>query len=830
MKIRHFLNNVDGVKECVIDEFLIDKHKMNISEKYLMEIELNDEAEKLSEEERNKIYKNQLEKLNNKEINEFNEVTEDKKYSNSKIAKKEEKLKIPEIIQYVENYLKDEQIVIALLGKSISFRFIETDLSDKDLENFNCFGENDLYKVNKKTFKTRELMKRIKEHDINYDEIFGSSAELDSIYLLKESGYRIKEVVLFVFPDNESSFSVYDKYPKLYEYQKFFIENIFGYKVNYKPLRFNATEYKPTVDNLKNIWTIIDEIRNSGKNKEQEVLVDVVGGYKYPGIMASFYCIFNDIPFFYKYERAANIIKFPKIPVDWDFQDFDEVLTGFSSIDFEKEKDIPYEEYYSLPQVLKNIYSSSDSESTLDSVLPMKRIQKSYEKARKMPFGFGKQFLNLIDNHELREYIKNKISDKWSLQWLGDQIPETVEHSQRHSKRLMEFTVNLINCIGEDNFLEGVPFELKDDFYFVLAVAMNVHDLGHTMLEYKLEDGRILNLKGLPSLVRDLHNELSVQMLNEENRFELLGDKNNDLSSDYKKYKWENAKEAIKLVSKYHRGYMPVDEEKYVDKNFVEIFGLETTSLKDVVKKEFKDDEKWQKLTIMAARWLKFIDGTDVQADRVVDENYHNERLNRTIYEIECLINEFDKNKCEPKIAKNLARIERMLEFLKRNKNNSDVKKKIEEIAIKLEEKVYNIIEYQKNKEDKFIKIDNQIRILDEIAFKARQFPHFKKHRSVKYIYPQFYKENDYSENGNNKIQNNPEYLNIKIELKKEDKELYNKEELYNKIVKEISEEFYKAGLNKNSKIKELFPRYDSNLEKVINTEKDLKSEHKEVK
>ena len=75
LKIRHFLNNVDGVKECVVDEFLNEKHKMNTSEKYLMEIELDEKAKDLSEEERNKIYKNQLEKINNKEINDFNEIT-----------------------------------------------------------------------------------------------------------------------------------------------------------------------------------------------------------------------------------------------------------------------------------------------------------------------------------------------------------------------------------------------------------------------------------------------------------------------------------------------------------------------------------------------------------------------------------------------------------------------------------------------------------------------------------------------------------------------------------------------------------------------------------
>ena len=710
-------------------------------------------------------------------------------------------------------------------------KFKDTNILDKDPDDYNSFKEDKKYEVNGNIFKTRELMKRIKEHNINYEEIFGSSAELDSIHLLKESGYRIKKVFLFVFPDKKPNSSVDDKYPKLYEYLKFFIENIFEYKVDFKTLRFDGKEYKPTVDNLKNIWTIIDEIRNSDENKEQEVLVDVAGGYKYPGIMASFYCIFNDIPFFYKYERAANIIKFPKVPVNWDFQDFDEVLTGFSSIDFEKEKDIPYEEYYSLPQVLKNIYSSSDSESTLDSVLPMKRIRDSYENARKMPFGFGQQFLNLIDNHELREYIKNKISNKWSLQWLGDQIPETVEHSQRHSKRLMEFTVNLINCIGEDNFLEGVPFELKDDFYFVLGVAMNVHDLGHTMLEYKLDDGRILNLKGLPSLVRDLHNVLSVQMLEDENRFKLLEDKNGDLSLDYKKNKWENAKNAIKLVSQYHRGYMPIDEEKYVDKNFVEIFDLDTATLKDAVRKEFKNDKGWQNLTITAARWLKFIDGTDVQADRVVDESYHKERLNRTIYEIECLINEFDKNECEPKIAKELSRIESMIKFIRKNPEDEIRKKEVEKIAGNIEENIiYSQIAASVDKKNPVIKIDNNIRILDEIAFKARQFPHFKKHQAVKYIYPQFYKEKDYSENGNNKIQNNPEYLNLKIELKKEDKELYNKEELYNKIVEEISEEFYKAGLNENSKIKELFPRYDSTSKKIINSAKELESESKEEK
>ncbi|HOI64298.1 MAG TPA: hypothetical protein PKX57_08740, partial [Mesotoga sp.] len=414
-------------------------------------------------------------------------------------------------------------------------------------------------------------------------------------------------------------------------------------------------------------------------------------------------------------------------------------------------------------------------------------------------FGYGEDFLKLLDNdysctENYKNYLRKMIREVWSLQWIGDQIPETVEHSQRHSKRLMEFTVNLINTIGEENFLNGVPKRLKNEFYFVLAIAMNVHDLGHTKLTYKLGDGRILPLDSLPCVVRDLHHELSYQMLEDDNKFKLFGEEKAPCDPQT----WKDIKTAVKLVTRYHREYMPISGKPGKLKDIVKMLSLEPEPLDKVVAASFADED-WQKLTIMASRWLKFIDGTDVQSDRTVEKNYFKTRVLRTITEIEALGVELESNtEISPSIRSEVSDLVGEVSKLRASFEASGYKSMNRDLAISISKKaselekntLYPMIWKRIDECKGTITMPNWLKLLSKISFKAVQFPHFEKHNMVNYVYPRFFIEKSLFGNTDGTLR-----LSINIERES----IYDVNsviKIIDGVKKDIVKEFVRSGLN----------------------------------
>ncbi|MBN2220537.1 MAG: hypothetical protein JW697_09725, partial [Kosmotogaceae bacterium] len=457
VKIRHYLEPKNkGIKEVVLDEFL---EKWECDCKYLAEIELSDE-----EEDRTLISKELSSWEFLKDLFPLDEE-ESKKFENKVLAKNHEENNAFKIIQYVENRLKPEQVVVALQGNSF-FNNLGELKSEYEREGF---SKEKQYPLNEKL--SCDLNKVLK-NPCSYDDIRLLAAETDSIQHILNTGYSVSNVEYIVFPDSPNGFSR-DNEPAIYGFLKALTENAFsehGIVVNKRPMNYKGDNIESLSRAFTEIWTILDKIREDYPN--MEILIDVTGGQKYPGIMASLYCIFNNLPFFYVFKGEVSLAKFPPVPASWDFGAIDEALAAFNSIlvtntdDRYERNHLKYSEYCSLPETFRNLYTASSYENDLTSSLPLDVIESKYRKARGLPFGYGEDFLRLLDNNKCTEdckkraeayknYLREMIRKVWSLQWIGDQIPETVEHSQRHSKRLMEFTVNLINTIGEENFLNG---------------------------------------------------------------------------------------------------------------------------------------------------------------------------------------------------------------------------------------------------------------------------------------------------------------------------------------------------------------------------------------
>ncbi|HEU23543.1 hypothetical protein [Athalassotoga sp.] len=731
VKIRYIIKENP---EIVLDEFLqidskdILKPKNDDPGLYYLEIETKEDKDNKDDS----YFENELKGIG-LEIKDVKDLTKEKSYQNFYKAEKRE-IKPLKIIEYVQNRLIGPVTVILTQGRNNK---------DEDCE---------------------ALIEKIK----NGERIDKLRPEVQVPTLFKNAGFEIKEVHFIVFPDDDN------KNYQFYECLNKLIKEFFGVKTYKHLIDYKPDDQEKAYDSTNQIWKVLDEITK----KESNVLIDITGGHKYPGFALATYCLLNQKAFYYKQDKTSVHLKFPPFPIGWNYEIIDENSQYMDKI--ENKHTISYGTFSMLPEFLKDLFALSPNDLDVINIGAIEQIQQEYKKARKLPFGHGRNFIDLIRDEKMINFVNEKIP-LWSLRWIGDLIPETVEHSQRHSKRLMEFGFNLVRIMGEENFLNGVDPDLRKEFYFILAVAMNVHDLGHTVLNYTTDDGIEFSIDGLPSVVRDLHSELSYQLIENENLLDGIE------KIDEDKEKIAKLKKAIMYVSKYHRQYLPIGEnENPSRKDFIDNLKIKIKSLEARLDEDelFKDSKEWKEMIMLAARWLKFIDSTDVQSDRTVMDEYTQVRVQRTKDEIESLCYDFLANNS---MLSKLDMTERILKTLKYlNKQNW---KALDNVACEIEDVVYK--EIRSNLENaadkKVIFIDEYIKKADRIAFKSRQFQHFEKHQAVKSIMPEFY---------------NPEEKTLYIKIYPEKKVPKEKIE---EIKKDINNEFKSSGLQlANEKLKNL--------------------------
>ncbi len=745
------------------------------------------------------------------------EVTALPEYKNKNMAKtSEEKSGNPvhTRILEIQNCLKGPVIVAVLQGMSLKSnieKLIPKNEDKKEPKQDFPYRKYEDIRYGPSGQQDRLSIKNIcdleSDAPLEYDKIKGLSAELDSLHAIENRGYAIDEVRYFVFPDKVGKFgNEAKKCPTLYPYLEKLTKRVFpSAQISVCPLFYTSDDSKSVNNSFEETWQALETLENERNGRE--IILDTTGGQKIIGIIAALYFQFIKKPFYYVQAGSSVLYEFPPSPINWDVLQIDESHAFYKQIEG---RNISYRNFLKIPQPLRNLFnlvsSEKNEQDALISLLPIKEILSRYEESRKMPFGYGEELLNYIEDTEKRQWIRDKIFTRWALQWIGDQIPETVEHSQRHSKRLMEFTVNLINTIGEESFLRGVPKSQRENFYFVLAVAMNVHDLGHTNNVWRFEDGKELHLDGLPNIVRDLHNELTIQMIEEktsEKRFRLLeGIEEHDLTGDLRR--------ALVLVSRYHRGHLPIDPpeigKEETAKEFVSLFELPCHSLREECLKVYSDKPDWTEMVIAAARWLKFIDGADVQADRTLIPEYSEIRCERTKFESLELIEEL-LHRPNPKDSLSGLKFQLLIakhDLKDYNPRNgfSRIPDNLEEIGKTMENLVYKEIAEAifSTAGNKRVAVSYEIRTLARVAFKIMQFAHFEKHKAIQIGYPRFFKAKiGDSQNG----VASPKTLHLSYVLRENlPKELV--ERVTAKVTEDVKTEFDNAGIAKLKGIEHL--------------------------
>ncbi|PLV57143.1 hypothetical protein [Thermotoga sp. SG1] len=610
-----------------------------------------------------------------------------------------------EAIKLAKNILKSPATLICPIGTSV--------LTKRNMEK--------ALKDIKPIFSEENHLKRIKmlwEAKLELQEL---PAEVSSFVGIIKSGFAIDKIVLIAFPDKNK------KYEHLEKLKEVFKENI---NISMEEIKkeFSPADRGSYSSLFVDLWKVLKELIN--REKDKTVLFNATASYKIVTLITSVMSFHSRRNAFYSFEGSQETLEIPPFGMDWDYSYLDEILPFIQA----EQMDL-----LDIPSELQDIYLDGSV-----SYYPLNEIKELYKEKRDVPFDYGERYINIIDSEELKSYLREGIKRVWSYMWIGDQIPETVEHSQRHSRRLMNLAYHIIRTMGLEKVSEEIDLEGKyvngisyrDMFLFILGVAIYVHDLGHVYPILKTSDGEYI-LEGFPSLIRDLHNELTVSLI-ESGEYNVLGIdegfKNAKSLKEIFGEKKEEVVNAIKLVCRYHRKHLPIYQKSTLNKTMeilTRAFKIKISPLVDEAKQI--EDEKLRKIVIKAAQWLRFIDGLDVQADRTVTESYQRMRVERTSKEINYLYRKWlmidQKEKEEFRSIQD--KIEEIYN-LNIDLLSPDRSRKMEEISKELESYLYKLLESDKKR----ILSSRTAEILFKIAFKARQFVHFDKHKAVSTVFP----------------------------------------------------------------------------------------------
>lgn len=346
----------------------------------------------------------------------------------------------------------------------------------------------------------------------------------------------------------------------------------------------------------------------------------VTGGYKgFIPLVSLLGMMFPNTYLVYKHEEEEDCVIYSPLPVVPDFPHLDALRTILA-----RER-LDGEIYDALKVSFPSIESFFDPDRYERTSLG--EVFYAFYKKKRTLYGKGEPILARIQNSAIREAIEEKLP-YWEYLWIGDQIPETVEHSRRHALRLLEYTEHLLALFPK------IAKALGEEGIAVLYSAIWLHDFGHGALFLAREPDanvfpygclredhweRVSLDNGLialdPDLVRKYHNLYTVDMLQSCFDF-LLPD-----------FEDESLRKAVLLASLYHRKKMPFFPPACE--------GDEGVPLEEVLKGDFKDSPGLQDKVLLASALLSFVDGLDVQTDRVVSPEYRELREARDRYEIQ---------------------------------------------------------------------------------------------------------------------------------------------------------------------------------------------------
>ena len=532
------------------------------------------------------------------------------------------------------------------------------------------------------------------------------------------------------------------------------------------PSPLGVTEAQSFNKGIANLFERFDAIRKP-MSPQDGMIINSTGGYKATTAYSVLYAQMHNLQSIYIFENQPEGISLLPLPISFDMDSLDEEVNIIKAIGQSDAQALRgFLDNSNLRPWVRSLMQDSGNASPLAGMLT-----RSLEEHKERGGAHGRAMLDLVYQHGQNEgwydYLRQCVTEHWAELWIGDQIPETVEHSRRHSKRLMELGGYMLQAHCSVLEAQGLhkPFALA-----LLVCAIFLHDIGHTVQIWPLEhaaahkhDAFPLGL--FPSCVREVHHLLSGAYIrqNEERLlpYPATGGPLSQADIDL-------LRQLVPLICEHHRGYTLLVEQKNKTLATPEgciqpvgnlLFGstafAETLRpLRNRLHELGNIDAETQELALRVTAFLRILDGCDVQADRTVRPAYLSARLRRTQEEGQALycqllgfMNELRQR--YPDMHKNVLKVHALntgevfcKTIAEGNKLDDDTSKKLKTLCQELYEAVMRELNTLKGDAENCslqpcnIMAIHMLSLVNRYAFKWEQFRHFHKHRSVAFVMP----------------------------------------------------------------------------------------------
>ncbi|MBL3592504.1 MAG: hypothetical protein JMJ93_03215 [Synergistaceae bacterium] len=526
-------------------------------------------------------------------------------------------------------------------------------------------------------------------------------------------------------------------------------------EVTIEPIDISVESSEKFARSIDSLFETFDRKRMDEKEKDTSFLINSTGSYKAVVTYATLYGQINQLPCIYSFENnTKDYLHLTPLPLSFALAELDDEMALLQGVKEGAGGLLNDKQAEALPDWLKGLMTQ-DEEGNRKTLGLAGVLVDHYRTNRRKTSGVGQGMIERIRQQKgggpIADYIEERIQKEWAELWLGDQIPETVEHSRRHSKRLMEIAANVFRSARPED-VEAVGLnDAKALALFVTAIYL--HDIGHTALAFPVtpSGGGAFPLGLFPSSVREVHHLLSRDLILAEGE-DLLPDDGSDLAP--------MLRELVPLVCAYHRGYTHLLKEQKTaqPKGAVSqvgklLFGDEHFNetlrpLEEVLEAKKGKIAAWGlsiPKVLACAALLRVVDGCDVQADRTVDDVYLKARQKRTEKEAQALwqqLSFFNSKlpadlRCKLDTLSDLINPERIDDLLRDN----DQVEAIKTLTGDIYTAVFDKLNALKGSGDwAFINKDFEkiqaLSLANRVAFKWEQFLHFGKHQAVGFVLP----------------------------------------------------------------------------------------------
>jgi len=483
---------------------------------------------------------------------------------------------------------------------------------------------------------------------------------------------------------------------------------------------------------LPSLSKILKEQIEEGHKNNDNVVLNITGGYKVipPYVVIIGNC-FPDVDIIYLYEESASLIHLPPIPIDFDlptYRDYRAIIKALQQPKVAKSESL----YKVLPTNIKACFFKKNAERKLNFFGSIMWDKYKGEKIDLTPFGRGYLLLDKLQDSKLKDYLTGCIN-QWQHIWIGDKIPEMVEHQRGHTQRVLELAAELLYPILDDG--KRKIFQSDEELASFIS-AIWLHDLGNSGERFKY-NGREYVIKGFPSLIRDFHNLVTDTIIKDDETRPLDKKALFPQKVEVKKGK-PTARNGIstiekiikntRTISKYHRLWTPLTPDK-VNKE-----GKHCIKLGEAIR-----DDKLRFLTAL----YRVLDACDTQLERTVDDAYINTRKMVVDWEVRILIEEKKKLEDDSKVSA-------FIESLKKSKCGKcspevwdslkggldwvfKTDKGTEDMIDTYAECINHIVGNIKTCPDSRVSdtVERWLSCLDQVFFKKRQPIHYEKHKGI---------------------------------------------------------------------------------------------------